>query len=44
MRLTEQEMTSSFWIVPWIEADDTAPKELSARFVTPAGDPRLIPA
>lgn len=44
VRLTEQEMTSSFWIVPWIEADDTAPKELSARFVTPAGDPRLIPA
>lgn len=44
VRLTPQEMTSSFWVVPWIEADDTAPKELSARFSTRAGEPGLAPA
>lgn len=42
VRLTPQEMVSSFYIVPRVEADDTAPKELAARFTTPAGDPRLI--
>lgn len=44
VRLSAQEMVSSFWVVEWIEADDTAPKQLTARFTTPAGDPRLIPA
>ncbi|MGO3211266.1 MAG: alkaline phosphatase D family protein [Brachybacterium sp.] len=44
VRLSAQEMVSSFWVVDWIEADDTAPKELTARFTTPAGEPRLIPA
>lgn len=44
VRLTPQEMVSNFWIVPWVEADDRAPKELSARFVTPADNPRLIQA
>lgn len=42
VRLTPREMVSSFWIVPWIEADDTAPKKLCARFTTPAGHPRLV--
>ncbi|WP_114855013.1 alkaline phosphatase [Brachybacterium sp. YJGR34] len=44
VRLSAEEMVSSFWVVDWIEADDTAPKQLRARFTTPAGDPRLIPA
>ena len=44
VRLSAQEMVSSFWVVEWIEADDSAPKQLTARFTTPAGDPRLIPA
>ncbi|MFC7375086.1 MULTISPECIES: alkaline phosphatase D family protein [unclassified Brachybacterium] len=44
VRLTPEELTASFYIVEWIEADDTAPKQLSARFTTPADDPRLIPA
>ena len=44
VRLTPEEMVSSFHIVEWIEADDTAPKQLTARFTTPAGEPRLIPA
>jgi alkaline phosphatase D len=44
VRLTAQEMVSSFHVVEWIEADDTAPKQLTARFTTPAGEPRLIPA
>ncbi|WP_432484986.1 alkaline phosphatase D family protein [Kineococcus esterisolvens] len=44
VHLTPQEMVASFWFVPWIEADDTAPKQLSAQFTTPAGDPRLIQA
>ena len=42
--LTPEEMVSSFHVVDWIEADDTAPKQLTARFTTPAGEPRLIPA
>lgn len=42
VRLTPEEMVSSFYVVPWIEADDQAPRELTGRFVTPAGDPRLI--
>ncbi|AXK46208.1 alkaline phosphatase D family protein [Brachybacterium saurashtrense] len=44
LRLTPQEMVSSFYVVDWIEADDTAEKQLTARFTTPAGEPRLIPA
>ncbi|WP_193105931.1 alkaline phosphatase [Brachybacterium sp. FME24] len=44
VRLTPQEMVSSFYVVDWIEADDTAPKQLTARFTTPAGDPHLIPS
>ena len=44
VRLTPEEMVSSFHVVDWIEADDTAPKQLTARFTTPAGEPRLIPA
>ena len=44
VRLTEEEMVSSFHVVDWVEADDTAPKQLTARFTTPAGEPRLIPA
>ncbi|MGP5098791.1 alkaline phosphatase D family protein [Brachybacterium alimentarium] len=44
LRLTPEELVSSFYIVEWVEADDTAPKLLSARFTTPAGDSRLIPA
>ena len=44
VRLTPQEMVSSFRVVDWIEADDTAPEQLRARFTTPAGEPRLIPA
>ena len=43
-RLTPQEMIASFFVVDWVEADDTAPKQLAARFTTPAGDPQLIPA
>ena len=44
VRLTAEEMVSSFHIVEWVEADDTAPKQLTARFTTPAGAARLIPA
>ncbi|WP_233191002.1 hypothetical protein [Brachybacterium sp. UMB0905] len=44
VRLTPEEMVSSFHVVEWIEVDDTAPKQLAARFTTPAGEPRLIPA
>lgn len=44
VRLTPQQMVSSFWIVPWVEANDGAPKQLSARFTTPAGNPRLVQA
>ncbi|WP_193118839.1 alkaline phosphatase D family protein [Brachybacterium tyrofermentans] len=44
LRFTPEELVSSFYVVDWIEADDTAPKQLSARFTTPAGDPRLIQA
>lgn len=44
VRLTPQEMVSSFVVVDWIEADDTAPRRLRAQFTTPAGYPRLIPA
>lgn len=39
--LTPQEMQSSFVIVPWIRKDDTAPKQVVARFTTPADQPRL---
>lgn len=42
--LTPEEMTSTFVCVPWVEADDTAPREVLARFVTPAGSPRLVEA
>ena len=44
VRLTPQEMVSSFRVVDWSEADDTAPEQLRARFTTPACEPRLIPA
>lgn len=44
VRLTPEEMVSSFYIVPWVEKDDTAGKQLTARFTTPVDDPRLIPA
>ena len=44
LRFTPAQLTSSFWVVPWVESDDTAPKELSARFTTPAGSSRLIEA
>jgi len=43
VRLTPEEMVSSFYIVEWVEADDSAPRELRARFRTPADDPRLSP-
>lgn len=39
--LTPEEMISDFFIVGWIEADDTAQQELRARLRTPAGEPRL---
>ncbi len=39
--LTPERMDSTFVVVPWVEADDTAPKEILARFTTPAGRPRL---
>jgi alkaline phosphatase D len=39
--LTPHEMTSTFVTVPWVEADDTAPRQVLARFTTPAGQPRL---
>ncbi|MFE5307345.1 alkaline phosphatase D family protein [Isoptericola sp. NPDC056605] len=42
--LTPQAMTSTFVCVPWVEADDTAPREVLARFVTPAGTSRLVEA
>lgn len=42
LSFTPDELVSSFWVVPWVESDDTAPKELSARFTTPAGSNRLI--
>lgn len=41
--LTPDAMTSTFWTVPWIEADDTAPKELGARFVTDVDTATLRP-
>lgn len=39
--LTAEQMSSTFVTVPWIEADDTAPREVAARFLTPAGTPVL---
>ncbi|MFX4273691.1 alkaline phosphatase D family protein [Propionibacteriaceae bacterium Y1685] len=39
--LTPEEMRSTFVVVPWIQADDTAPRQIAAQFTTPAGDPRL---
>ncbi|WP_114559333.1 alkaline phosphatase D family protein [Desertihabitans aurantiacus] len=39
--LTPEQMESTFVVVPWVEADDTAPREVVARFTTPAGRPRL---
>jgi alkaline phosphatase D len=41
LRLTPERMESTFVVVPWVEADDTAPKQVLARFVTPAGRPVL---
>ncbi len=40
-RMTPGELTSEFKIVPWVEADDSAPLETVARFATPAGKPGL---
>ncbi|WP_462418444.1 alkaline phosphatase D family protein [Kytococcus sp. Marseille-QA3725] len=40
--LTPQEMHSRFVIVPWIEADDTAPADTVFAFRTPAGSRRLF--
>ncbi|PSL01544.1 alkaline phosphatase D [Haloactinopolyspora alba] len=40
-RMTPDELTSRFRIVPWIEADADAPVRTTARFVTPAGAPGL---
>ncbi|SNC73773.1 alkaline phosphatase D [Kytococcus aerolatus] len=42
--LTPSEATSTFVVVPWVEADDTAPREVAFRFRTPAGSRRLLPA
>ena len=42
--LTPEQMTSTFVHVDWVEADDTAPREVLARFVTPAGRSRLVQA
>ncbi|SDE20664.1 alkaline phosphatase D family protein [Auraticoccus monumenti] len=39
--LTPEQMESTFVVVPWVEADDTAPRQVVARFTTPAGQPRL---
>ena len=39
--VTPEELISDFVIVGWVEADDTAEKELLARFRTPAGASRL---
>ncbi|WP_030016519.1 alkaline phosphatase D family protein [Curtobacterium sp. S6] len=39
--VTPQDMVSSFYCVDWIEKDDTAPKQLSARFYTKAGQMSL---
>ena len=44
VRLSGREMVSSFHVVDWIEADDTAPKQRAARFTTPVDDPGLIQA
>ncbi|GAA1489379.1 alkaline phosphatase D family protein [Brachybacterium sacelli] len=44
VRLSSREMVSSFHVVDWIEADDTAPKQRAARFTTPVDDPGLIQA
>ncbi|WP_331714769.1 alkaline phosphatase D family protein [Auraticoccus cholistanensis] len=41
VRFTPSEMRSTFVVVPWVRADDTAPRQVAARFVTPAGHPRL---
>ena len=41
---TEEQLTSTFVAVDWIEADDAAPRQVVARFRTPAGSHRLIPA
>ena len=41
VRMTPDEVTSQFKIVPYIEADDAAPLETVARFTTPAGAPGL---
>ncbi|WP_085528415.1 alkaline phosphatase D family protein [Kocuria massiliensis] len=41
--VTPKDMVSSFYCVDWIERDDTAPKQLSARFYTKAGQMSLSP-
>lgn len=40
--LTPQEMRSRFVVVPWVEADDTAPARTAFAFRTPAGSRRLL--
>ncbi|MFI0468068.1 alkaline phosphatase D family protein [Saccharopolyspora sp. 5N102] len=40
-RMTPEELVSEFKIVPWVQADATAPIETVARFSTPAGSPGL---
>ncbi|APX33115.1 alkaline phosphatase [Brachybacterium sp. P6-10-X1] len=42
VRLSPEEMVSSFHVVDWVEADDTAPKQLSVRYTTAVDDPGLI--
>ncbi|WP_246186964.1 alkaline phosphatase D family protein [Microlunatus speluncae] len=43
VRLTPEEMTSTYVSVEWVEADDTAPRQVAAAFRTPAGTSRLDP-
>ncbi len=43
VQLTPEELRSTYVSVEWIEADDTAPRKITAQFSTPAGTSRLDP-
>ncbi len=43
VKLTPEKMISTYVNVEWIEADDTAPRKIAARFSTPDGTSRLDP-
>jgi alkaline phosphatase D len=43
IKLTPEEMTSTYVNVEWVEADDTAPRKIAAVFATPDGTSRLDP-